>query len=185
MKIGITGHSDGIGNDIYVNLIKEYDVIGMSRSNGFDIKNTNEIIEQLANCDIFINNAYEKNYQSRLFELVFDKWKFLPKTIINMVSSCVYHASDWNLEYANNKKELKNISLDKIINNRNKKVRVINLYPSTLSTHKQFEDLNKLDTIHIAKIINWLIKQPQEIEIREMSIYCTTIKKEFKVDKLL
>ena len=25
MKIAITGHSEGIGNDIYVNLIKEYD----------------------------------------------------------------------------------------------------------------------------------------------------------------
>ena len=34
-------------------------------------------------------------------------------------------------------------------------------------------------------MINWLIKQPQEIEIREMSIYCTTLEKEFKVDKLM
>ena len=29
-------------------------------------------------------------------------------------------------------------------------------------------------------MINWLIKQPQEIEIREMSIYCTTVEKELK-----
>ena len=70
MKIGITGHSEGIGNDIYSNLIKEYDVIGFSRSNGFNIKNTDKIIEQLENCDVFINNAYEKNYQTILFELI-------------------------------------------------------------------------------------------------------------------
>ena len=82
MKIAITGHSEGIGNDIYLNLIKEYDVIGFSRSNGFNIKNTDKIIEQLENCDVFINNTYEKNYQTILFELIFDKWKFLPKTII-------------------------------------------------------------------------------------------------------
>jgi len=185
MKIGLTGHSEGIGNDIYLNLIKEYDVIGFSRSNGFNIKNTDKIIEQLENCDVFINNAYEKNYQTILFELIFDKWKFLPKTIINMISSCVYHSSDWSPEYANNKKELKKVSLNTITNYKNKKVRVINLYPSTLSTHVGFESLNKLDAINLAKIINWLIKQPQEIEIREMSIYCTTLEKEFKIDKLI
>ena len=72
-----------------------------------------------------------------------------------------------------------------IRNYKNKKVRVINLYPSTLSTHKGFESLNKLDTENLAKMINWLIKQPQEIEIREMSIYCTTLEKEFKIDKLI
>jgi len=185
MKIAITGHSEGIGNDIYLNLIKEYDVIGFSRSNGFNIKNPDKIIEQLENCDVFINNAYEKNYQTILFKLIFDKWKFLSKTIINMNSSCVYHSSDWAPEYANNKKELKEVSLNTIRNYKNKKVRVINLYPSTLSTHTGFESLNKLDTENLAKIINWLIKQPQEIEIREMSIYCTTLEKEFKIDKLI
>ena len=185
MKIAITGHSNGIGNDIYLNLIKEYDVIGFSRSNGFNIKNTDKIIEQLENCDVFINNAYEKNHQTILFELIFDKWKFLPKTIINMNSSCVYHSSDWSPEYANSKKELKEVSLKAIRNYKNKKVRVINLYPSTLSTHTGFESLNKLDTQNLAKMINWLIKQPQEIEIREMSIYCTTLEKQFEINTLI
>ena len=102
-----------------------------------------------------------------------------------MNSSCVYHSSDWAPEYANNKKELKEVSLNTISNQKNKKVRVINLYPSTLSTHRGFESLNKLDTENLAKIINWLIKQPQEVEIREMSIYCTTLNREYKVDKII
>jgi NADP-dependent 3-hydroxy acid dehydrogenase YdfG len=102
-----------------------------------------------------------------------------------MNSSCVYHSSDWSPEYTNSKKELKEVSLKAIRNCKNKKVRVINLYPSTLSTHVGFESLNKLDTENLAKMINWLIKQPQEIEIREMSIYCTTLEKEFKIDKLI
>ena len=95
-----------------------------------------------------------------------------------MNSSCVYHSSDWSPEYADNKKDLKEVSLNAIRNYKNKKVRVINLYPSTLSTHMGFKNLNKLDTEHLAKMINWLIKQPQEIEVREMSIYCTTMEKE-------
>ena len=77
------------------------------------------------------------------------------------------------------------MSLNTIRNNKNKKVRVINLYPSTLSSHTGFENYNKLDTKNIAKMINWLIKQPQEVEIREMSIYCTTLHTEFKIDKLI
>jgi NADP-dependent 3-hydroxy acid dehydrogenase YdfG len=61
----------------------------------------------------------------------------------------------------------------------------MNLYPSTLSTHIGFESLNKLDTENLAKIINYLIKLPQEIEIREMSIYCTTLNREFEKNKLI
>jgi NADP-dependent 3-hydroxy acid dehydrogenase YdfG len=97
----------------------------------------------------------------------------------------VYHSSDWSPEYANSKKELKEVSLNAIRNHKNKKVRVINLYPSTLSTHNGFESLNKLDTKNLAKMINWLIKQPQEIEIREMSIYCTTLEREIEINKLI
>jgi NADP-dependent 3-hydroxy acid dehydrogenase YdfG len=185
MKIAITGHTDGIGESIYNTLIKEFDVIGLSRSNGFDIKNVDKIIEQIDDCDVFINNAYEKNYQTILFELLFDKWISLPKTIINMNSSCVYHSSDWSPEYANNKKEFKNTSINIIRNNTDKLVRVTNLYPSTLSSHEGFEDLNKIDIEHLSNMICWIIKQPQEIEIREMSIYCTTLKKKIKVDKLI
>ena len=185
MKIGITGHSEGIGKSLYDKLIKDFNVIGLSRSNGFDIKNTNKIIEQLEDCDVFINNAFEKNYQTILFELLFDKWKFLPKTIINMNSSCVYEPSDWDPEYANNKKKFKDVSLNIVRNNTDKKVRVTNLYPSTLSSHKEFDNLNKIDIDHLSDVIYLLIKQPQEIEIREMSIYCTTLYKEFKIDKLI
>jgi short-subunit dehydrogenase involved in D-alanine esterification of teichoic acids len=187
-KIAITGHTKGIGKSLLSRLSETYDVIGFSRTNGYDISKETDIlriIDESRDCDIFINNAYEKNYQTILFKLIFDKWKFLPKTIINMNSSCVYHSSDWSPEYADNKKELKEVVLNTIGKYKNKKVRVINLYPSTLSTHKGFESLNKLDTENLAKMINWLIKQPQEIEIREMSIYCTTLEKEFKINKLI
>jgi NADP-dependent 3-hydroxy acid dehydrogenase YdfG len=69
--------------------------------------------------------------------------------------------------------------------NIDKRVRVTNLYPSTLSSHIGFETLNKIDIEHVSDIIYWLIMQPIEIEIREMSIYCTTLKKEFEINKLI
>ena len=45
---------------------------------------------------------------------------------------------------------------------------------------ESFKNLNKLDTENLAKMINWLIKLPQEIEIREISVYCTTLEREFE-----
>jgi NADP-dependent 3-hydroxy acid dehydrogenase YdfG len=185
MKIAITGNTDGVGKSIFEKLIKEFDVLGLSRSNGYDIKNVDEIIEQIEDCDVFINNAFEKNYQTLLFEKLFNKWKFSPKIIINMNSSCVYEPSDWNPLYADSKKEFREVSMNIVRSNIDKRVRVTNLYPSTLSSHIGFETLNKIDIEHVSDIIYWLIMQPIEIEIREMSIYCTTLKKEFEINKLI
>ena len=47
MKIGITGHSKGLGEAIYNKLDKIYEVIGFSRTNGYDIQSPNKIIEKL------------------------------------------------------------------------------------------------------------------------------------------
>ena len=38
MKISITGHSKGIGKACFDLLSKEHNVVGFSRSNGFNIK---------------------------------------------------------------------------------------------------------------------------------------------------
>jgi NADP-dependent 3-hydroxy acid dehydrogenase YdfG len=185
MKIAITGHTDGVGKSIYEKLLTEFDVVGLSRSNGYDIKNIDVILEQIEGCDVFINNAFQQNYQTLLFEKLFNKWKFLPKLIINMNSSCVYEPSDWNLFYANSKKDFREVSMNIIRSNVDKRVRVTNLYPSTLSSHIGFESLNKIDIEHVSDIVYWLVTQPVEIEIREMSIYCTTLHKEIKINTLI
>ena len=63
--IAITGHTSGIGKFIYDN----YDCIGFSRSNGYDISKNNDrmrMYEECKECDTFINSAYCDNYQSVL-----------------------------------------------------------------------------------------------------------------------
>lgn len=79
MKIAITGHTSGIGKCLFENLSQEHDVTGYSRSNGFDISNT-ENREQIANTeyDIFINNAYNfsnmgNDDQIEMLKLVYEK----------------------------------------------------------------------------------------------------------------
>ena len=75
-KIIITGHTHGIGKAIY-DKFKEIscrEIIGMSRSNGYDIdKDFDKIVEEAAGCELFINNAYRDQQQLRLVEALKDK----------------------------------------------------------------------------------------------------------------
>lgn len=65
MKIAITGHTRGIGKYLFEYYTKkDHDVIGMSRSNGYDIKhNLDKIIDRSTEVDLFINNASCDNAQ--------------------------------------------------------------------------------------------------------------------------
>ena len=87
MKIAITGHTQGIGKRAYDRLCP--DIIGFSRSNGYDITNSNDrkrIIEESKNCDIFINNANAEFGQTLLFLELFNSWRYQNKIIINVGS---------------------------------------------------------------------------------------------------
>lgn len=185
MKIGITGHTKGLGKNIYDLLKTNHTIIGMSRTNGYDVLNTKQIIDSILDCDVFINNTNYKNSQQNLLIELFELWKDSNKTIININSSCVYHSSDWAPIYAESKKGLRNKMWELIERYPNKKIKIINLYPSTLSSHSGYEQYNKIDIDYISKTIEWLISQPAEIEIREISIYPTIQKKEYKINKLI
>jgi hypothetical protein len=75
-KIIITGHTNGIGKAIY-DKFKEIscrEIVGMSRSNGYDIdKDFDKIVEEAAGCELFINNAYRDSQQLKLLEALKDK----------------------------------------------------------------------------------------------------------------
>lgn len=69
MKIGITGHTSGIGQTLYEYFKETHEVIGFSRSNGYDIDTDSEkIIKEVSNFDLFINNANSSNGQETLLE---------------------------------------------------------------------------------------------------------------------
>jgi hypothetical protein len=61
MKIVITGHTKGIGKacyDYFENV--GHEVIGLSRSNGYDIKaDIDKILDHVMTADLFINNAFD------------------------------------------------------------------------------------------------------------------------------
>jgi NADP-dependent 3-hydroxy acid dehydrogenase YdfG len=174
MKIGITGHTNGLGKSIYDKLIKLHTIIGFSRSNGFDIQNIKKILDVENELDVFINNVYYSTQQSSIFIEFFEKWKNLEKTIININSSSIHQSGAWSPEYVANKKHLNNITQSLIDKYPNKKCRIINLNLGTLDSHKNFNDFNKIECNKVAEIVEWCLNQPHNIEIQQMTIIPTT-----------
>ena len=89
-KVAITGHTSGIGLNLFeVFSSNGHEVTGYSRRTGADIEDPDvrkRIIDENADCDIFINNAYSPNGQTKLLEELISHWDSQPKKIINVSS---------------------------------------------------------------------------------------------------
>jgi len=104
MKCIITGHTSGIGKYLYEYYQgKNWEVIGMSRSNGYDILTERErIINDSLGADLFINNASSGNSQ---LELLKKLCKFIPK-IVTMGSAGTEFTEILDKKYIFDKKNL-------------------------------------------------------------------------------
>lgn len=92
-KIAITGHSAGIGQAL-ANIYREqgHEVVGMSRRNGYNIRNIPKLMEKIESCDIFINNAQVGFAQTELLFAVYEAWKGkIGKKIINIGTEMTLH----------------------------------------------------------------------------------------------
>lgn len=115
-RIAITGHSAGIGQ-AFAKIYKEqgHEVVGLSRRNGFNIRNIPKLLGEIGSCDIFINNAQVGFAQTELLFAVHQAWQGVPnKQIISistlmtsLPSSCIqgldmlhYHVQKTTLEEA-------------------------------------------------------------------------------------
>jgi hypothetical protein len=90
MKIAITGHTSGIGKALF-DYFFSYTPMGFSRSNGYNInhiENRKKIINQCADCDVFINNAYSNGINSQLYLLqeMHSAWVGKEKLIIKRLT---------------------------------------------------------------------------------------------------
>ena len=178
MKIAVTGHTKGIGKAI-ADLYKEQEneVIGFSRSTGYDISSVetiNNIITQSIDCDVFINNAYHDFAQCDLLEGIFDKWKDDPnKTIVNIISRAKYGLGKAKF-YGQTKIELYTKAKKMMFSD--KRCRIININPGYVRTDMVAHiDVKMLTTEQLANMIKWCLDQPQGIEIGELSVWCTTL----------
>lgn len=164
-KIAITGHTKGIGQAV-ANAFQDYEVIGFSRSNGYDISNEEDrikIFEAGKDCDIFFNNAYHPTAQADLLKRFISAWRGTNKTIINMSSKAVYHpAGMGHPEYVESKKELNNI-----VNNN-----MMSTHPNILNIMVGLVKTDMTAPVFSAKMID-----PADLGkfIREMINYQSTL----------
>lgn len=119
MKYAVTGHTYGIGQALFKKL--QPNVIGFSKSTGYDITKReirNRIIQDVYDCDVFINNAPAGFGQSEMCLELWHVWKDTNKTIINIGSriaeDCITLDLNYThlLEYSMHKKTLKALTHD-------------------------------------------------------------------------
>lgn len=75
-KIVITGHTAGLGKAIYDKFteVSCHEIVGLSRSNGYDIDaDFDKVVEEASGAELFINNAYRDEQQLKLFHALKDK----------------------------------------------------------------------------------------------------------------
>lgn len=105
MKIAITGHTSGIGKEIY-DKFKEVscrEIIGMSRSNGYDIEHDfDKIVEEATGAEMFINNAYRGSQQLKLFHALKNKVDMM----VVMGSVSRFYPNLILTDYVNDKQDL-------------------------------------------------------------------------------
>ena len=189
MKVVITGHTRGIGLATSKFLTeKGHEVIGLSKSNGFDIANTENLVKTIErhNPEIFINNAFAPTFQTTLLKEIFHKWKGKEKLIVNICSAAALippSHPDYNMPYALDKRGQKSFC-DNVNFKYSKgefaqtKCKLVNLcfdYVETSFKSKHDKRLYpNLDPNQVANVISYAIEGfLNKICFREMSFHST------------
>ena len=150
IKIAITGHTKGLGAEIFKHLESTHTVIGFSRSNGYDIKSPldrRKILKASAEADVLINLVHNYYHQTDLLFEFFQAWEHAEKLIIN-ISSGVVEDVTWGqdrldfIEYKNPKKALE--SMAGYLSQRKAKLKIRNYRISEINFIKDVNNLNNI-----------------------------------------
>ena len=161
MRIAITGHTKGIGKAC-ADIFSEHEVLGFSRSNGFDINEPEEIFKSAEDCNVFINNAYSHRHQIDLFNLFYNSWEDTNKHIINVNSIVKYPIQRPILEkYKKDKVALQNAVDDVYLGAKGHgSCKVTNINPGLVATRQDVKYTHPaLEPIEVAKTIQWCVEQ--------------------------
>lgn len=189
--VGITGHTKGIGKafaDYFAS--KGYEIVGFSRSNGYDI-NTEEgrsrVVDEAKDFDIFINNAYDfktdQPGQTHLLYAITKIWMDKDKLLINL-SSIGGDFPNPKIPY-NMNKHRQDTHL-KSVSHVTKKLRTINIKPFWTSTEwvnsgwpnvawgsYNYPDVSKIEVDDLIKTLDFILENSNRMRITEISIYPT------------
>lgn len=187
MKVVITGHTSGVGEAVYNALeAAGHNVIGLSRSNNYNIKDEDKVVEKiiLENPDVFVNNAYSKDSQTNILKKIYDNWKYKDKLIVNIcsVASLIPNThEDYLMEYASDKRKQRHFC-EKVNFQYSKndfkliKCRLTNLnFDYAKTNFKSKHDKRKFPNLQPEEIANILlfVLSNKNVCIREISFHST------------
>lgn len=88
MKIAITGTTQGLGQHLKQVFEQHgHEVLEFNRSNGYDIKQPQRIVDESQDCELFINNAYDGYGQVDLLYALVDRWEHKENRFIINIGS--------------------------------------------------------------------------------------------------
>jgi NAD(P)-dependent dehydrogenase (short-subunit alcohol dehydrogenase family) len=140
--VAVTGHTRGIGRGIFDHYFPKspLPLLGFSRTNGYDISQpgvVDRIIRETELCDIFFNNAYHHDCQSRIAAQWFESHRDQQHLLVNI--SSIAPVTDRYLDpknrfekYSRSKTQLDEISWN--INFANSRAKCINVSPGLVDT---------------------------------------------------
>jgi short-subunit dehydrogenase len=166
----ITGHTAGIGKMLFETLSPN--IIGFSRTNGYDITVSNDrarITELSDSCDVFINNAHAGYGQTLMLYELFDKWKNKNKLIINIGSDTVCGIKSHPHLYSTQKAALDKGSEQ--LSHLNMPCKVTNLRFGYVGTDRILNSVNPASFIEltdIPEIINYIVKWSNKYRLTDI-----------------
>lgn len=172
MKIGITGHTSGLGK-AFADMFEQagYEVIGFSRSNGYNItEKIDDIVNESKDLDMFINNAYAYWAQSELLKRMVAEWEGTDKVIVNISSkmSLLSDPPEYAKDYAYNKAHQNSFVAKRHIMS-SPQILNVNLGLVDTEMSKGF-DAKKMNPHDVAKMIGELLKYRKLIYVQELMI---------------
>ena len=153
MKIAITGHKKGIGQEFTRQLSEQgHEIVGISRSDGENIRRVAHTASLIEPCDMFINNAISMYAQTELLFEVWHRWQDTKET--HQIWNISTRVCEWTLdkqihgltmresrEYRNQKMSLELAHRQLLAQDSNIKMRLIR--PGSVNT-QTFSDPNSV-----------------------------------------
>ena len=184
MKIALTGHTKGIGAETLKLLEAQgHEVVGFSRTNGYNVMRPKNIVKNALDCDVLINNAWMPDTQPRLMYLMYEEWANQPKHIINISSTAgdypdffgMFGFNSW-VPYVSDKQRLDEASYNlsrlwkpgmcKVTNIRPHWVRSAAIESFMAILKKR--DIPMLEPIDVANMIVWAVNTPENVQTRRL-----------------
>jgi hypothetical protein len=174
--MAITGHKGGLGKALFDHFkAKSFVVSGFSRTNGYDISAAScreQLVQNISECDLFINNAHSGWGQVELLYSVFEIWNNKPKHIINIGSNSGDGTKNYVHNYAIQKSALDKAT-EQLNNIPESRCRVTTIRPGWIQTDR-VKAMNlsepQLSLQEVVSVVEWIVGLPNSMHIPTMSI---------------